>query len=186
MLTRECADMKHRILPIWIVAACLGMASATASADIYLLVPGVAGDSIAKGHEGWIRVSSVDWGVNNNTTIGSATGGAGAGKAAGEKLSLTIPTGPWSRDLVNNLTKGTHYPQVVIDQTGIDGRPSYRVTISTLFLTKYHIDSTAKSQPEDEIEGVFGSFRAEFYAISADGKVTATPVGWNFVTNTAN
>lgn len=178
--------MKHRSMPIWIVAAGLGLASATASADIFLLVPGIAGDSIAKGHEGWIRVSSVDWGVSNNTTIGSATGGAGAGKASGEKLRLTIPTGPWSRDFVNTLFRGANYPQVVIDQTSIDGRPMYRVTIATLFLTKYHIESTAKIQPEEEIEGVFGSVRAEFYAISAEGKVTAAPVGWNFVTNTAN
>lgn len=178
--------MKHRILPIWILATCLGMASATASADIFLLVPGVAGDSTVKGHEGWIRVSKFHWGVNNQSTIGSATTGAGAGKAAGEKFNVTIATGPWSRELVNNLTKGAHYPQVVIDHVNPDGRPSYRVSIQTLFLTKYEIASSAKDQAEDEIEGVYGGFRAEYYAISADGKVTAGPVGWNFVSNTAN
>jgi type VI protein secretion system component Hcp len=176
----------NRLFRILLVAACLGALPAIAAADTYLLVPGVAGDSTEASHKGWIRVASLDWGVNNATTIGSATGGAGAGKLAAEPLRLTIPSGPWSREFVNNISKGTHYPQVVIDHFNPDGRPSFRLTIGTLFLTKYGNSPAAKESAQDEIEGVFGSFRVEYYVVSADGKVTANPVGWNVITNTAN
>jgi len=178
--------MIHRSAKAWIAAIVLGALTAIAGADTFMLIQGVAGDATDPAHKNWIRVSSFDWGVANASTIGSATGGAGAGKATGDKLKLTIPTGPWTRELMSNLTRGAHYPQVVIDHVNTDGRPSYRVAIQTLFLTHYLNTTKAKAQPEDEFEGVFGSFRAEFYAIGVDGRVTATPVGWNFVTNTAN
>lgn len=178
--------MLKQIIHAGFVALCFGAMPTIAGADTFMLIQGIAGDATDPQHKGWIRVSSLDWGVSNATTIGSATGGAGAGKATGDKLKLTIPTGPWSREIMNTLTRGQHYPQVVIDHVNTDGRPSYRVTIGTLFLTHYRNALTPKAQPQDEIEGVFGSFRAEFYAVGADGRVSSSPVGWNFITNTAN
>lgn len=175
----------NRLIRTLIVAAGFGMLPMAASADTFMLVPGVAGDVTDPAHKGWIRVSSLDWGVQNNTTIGSATGGAGAGKATGKTLKVTIPTGPWSRELVSTLIRGAHYTQVVIDHFNPDGRPAYRVSIQTLFLTNYRNAPSAKAVAQDEIEGVYGSLRAEFYTVGTDGRVTATPVGWNFVTNTA-
>lgn len=178
--------MLKQIIRAGIVALCLGAVPTIASADTFMLIQGVAGDATDPQHKGWIRVSNLDWGVSNSTTIGSATGGAGAGKATGERLKLTIPTGLWSQSLMNNLVRGQHYPQVVIDHVNPDGRPSFRITIGTLFLTHYQSAPAAKTQAQDEIEGVFGSFRAEFYTVGTDGTVKASAAGWNFITNTAN
>ena len=176
----------NRMFRIWMVAIGLCTLPAVAGADTFMLIQGVAGDATDPAHKGWIRISSVDWAVSSPTTIGSATGGAGAGKTTGDELHLTIPTGPWSREFVNTLTRGAHFTQVVIEHINTDGRPSYRVAIQTLFLTKYQIAATSKAQPEDQITGVFGGFRVEYFAVTAEGKVTSSPVGWNLVTNTAN
>ena len=173
------------LIRIWIVTIGLCTLPAIAVADTFMLIPGVAGDVTETAHKGWIRIASVDWGAHNNTTIGTATGGAGAGKSTGREFKLKIPTGPWSRELLSTLFRGAHYPQVVIDQTNPDGRPVYRVTIQTLFFTDYRNAPTNKTPAEDEIEGVYGGLRAEYFAVGADGRVSSSAVGWNFVTNTA-
>ncbi len=176
----------NKLLQIGIVAFGLCTLPAIAAADTFMLIPGVAGDVTDPARKGWIRVSSFEWGVQNSTTIGTATGGAGAGKSTGKKIKLTIPTGPWSRELMNNLVRGAHYPQIVIDHVNPDGRPAYRVSIQTLFLTDYYSTPSAKAPAEDVIEGVYGGFRAEYFTVGADGRVTTSAVGWNFITNTAN
>lgn len=175
----------NRIFRALIVAAALVTLPVVAGADTFMLIPGVAGDVTDPARKSWIRVASVDWGVHNTTTIGTATGGAGAGKSTGREFKLKIPTGPWSRELLSTLLRGAHYPQVVIDQTNPDGRLVYRVTIQTLFFTDYRSAPTNKAPAEDEIEGVYGGFRAEYFTVGADGRVTSSPVGWNFITNIA-
>jgi type VI protein secretion system component Hcp len=175
--------MNH-LFRILLVAACLGALPTIAAADTYLLVPGVAGDSTEASHKGWIRVASFDFAVKSSTTIGSATGGAGAGKASGETLKLAIPTGTWSRELVNTMVRGQHYTQLVIDHVNPDGRPSVRITLGTFFPTLYRNAPGAKTAAQDELEGVFASFRAEYYVVGADGRVSSTSAGWNLVTNT--
>ncbi len=53
--------------------------------DMFLKLDGIDGESQDKTHTGWIEISSFSWGASN-TTIGSATGGAGAGKASFQDL----------------------------------------------------------------------------------------------------
>ena len=56
----------------------------------FIKVNGVTGDATLKGFEGWFAVDAFDWGVQNTTSIGSATGGAGAGKASFSPLTVDI------------------------------------------------------------------------------------------------
>lgn len=173
-----------RMLKVLIVAAGFGLLPAAASADTFMLIPGVTGDVTDPARKGWIRVLSCEWGVQNVTVIGTATGGAGAGKPTARGFKVKIPTGPWSREMLSNLVRGAHYPQIVIDHVNPDGRPAYRVTIQLLFLTDYRNAPGSKAPAEDEIEGVYGGFRAEYFTVGPDGRVSSSAVGWNFVSNT--
>jgi type VI protein secretion system component Hcp len=170
----------------WIAALCLGTLPAVAGADTFMLIQGVAGDVTDPAHKGWIRVSSFEWGVEIPITTSSDGGGATVSRARADRIKLTIPTGPWSRDLLTNLPRGLPFSQVVIDHVNPDGRPSYRVAFATFMLTDYRNAPTAKAAAQDEIEAVIGSYRAEFYTVGADGSVKASPASWNFVTNSAN
>lgn len=179
--------MIHHRASAWIVAMCLGMLPTIAGADTFMLIQGVAGDVTDPAHRGWIRVSSFAWGANMPVTTSSIDGGgASIARAKGEKVVLKIPTGSWSRDFLNNLTRGTAFSQVVIDHVNPDGRPSYRVTLGMFLLTLYRNSPAARVPAEDEIEAVIGSFRAEFYTVGTDGSVRTSPASWNFVTNSAN
>jgi len=56
----------------------------------FLKVGGITGDATLKGFEGWIAVDGFDWGIENTRTVGSAGGGAGAGKASFSALTVDI------------------------------------------------------------------------------------------------
>jgi type VI protein secretion system component Hcp len=178
--------MNHRAFKAAIATICLGLLSTIATADTFMLIQGVAGDVTDPAHKGWIRVSSFEWGVNMPVITSNDGGGATVARAKGERIKLKIPTGAWSRNFLQNLTRGTAFSQVVIDHVNPDGRPSYRVTMGNLMLTLYRNSPPARAPAEDEIEAVFGSFNAEFYTVGADGSVRTSPASWNFITNTAN
>jgi|SRR5579862_1448039 type VI secretion system secreted protein Hcp len=56
--------------------------------DAFLKLDGIEGESTDQKHKGEIEVLSFSWGISNQTTIGSATGGAGAGKASIHDFSI--------------------------------------------------------------------------------------------------
>lgn len=170
-----------KLLRICIVAIGLSALSGVAQADIFMLIPGLAGDSTAKGHENWIRVSSLDW----NVTAASAwtAGGPAVGKPNSKELQLVLPTGAWSSYFARLITQGKPIPKIIMDTTASDGRPLYRMTVEGFFLTDYRLASlTATPSPHDHVKGVFKIVRLEYFAISADGRLITNPVDWNVVT----
>ena len=60
-----------------------------AQVDYFLKTDKVKGESLDEKHKGEIELESFSWSATNATTIGSATGGAGAGKVKQEKLTVT-------------------------------------------------------------------------------------------------
>ena len=86
--------MTHRATWFCIAAIAFGT-SAVAAADTFLLVPGAPGDVTEKAHSGWIRVATVDWEVEAESSW-TKGGGASVGKPNPGKLRLTLPSGPWS------------------------------------------------------------------------------------------
>jgi type VI protein secretion system component Hcp len=179
MLTRECADMKYRMLPALIVAACLGAMPAMASADTFLLVQGVAGDATSKGHEAWIRVTDFNWEVEAESSWTQAGGGASVGKPNPGKFTFTIPEGTWSREFMYRIGTGTAIPKVMLDHYASDGRPVLRVTMENFFITKYKIGAPANEPTLDHVEGVFKTLRLEYFTVDSTGKLTTTGVDWN-------
>ena len=171
--------MIHRMLKGLIVAAGLCALPAVAQADIFMLVTGVAGDSTAKGHEKWIRVSSLDWKMTAQTSW-TQGGGASVGKPFPDELQLVLPTGTWSQHFVRLIGTGRALSSVVFDAVASDGRPLYRITAEGFFITQYRLASLpATPLPQDHVNGVFKKVRIEYYATGADGRVTSTVVEWD-------
>lgn len=171
--------MVNRILKGLIV--CIGLATvpAVAQAEIFMLVTGVAGDATAKGHERWIRVSSLDWTVKAGTSW-TQGGGASVGKPQPGPIDLLLPTGTWSQHFIRLITQGKALPNVVFDSVASDGRPLYRITAEGFFLTEYRLANLpVTALPQDHVSGVFKKAKIEYYAVGADGKVTSTVVEWD-------
>ena len=174
-------------LKVWILAIALCALAPAVNADTFMFVPGIAGDATDTVHKGWIRVSDFNWGVAMPVTVTRSDGGGMTiGRATGDPIKLTIATGPWSREFLNNLPRGVAFPQVVIDHVNPDGRPAYRITFGNFVITRYSSAPTSKSPAQDEIEGVVGSYKAEFFAFSPDGQFKTTTTGWNYATNTGS
>lgn len=168
---------------IWVVAIGLcslpGLAQA---ADIFMLIQGVNGDSVAKGHERWIRVSSLEWQTVAESSW-TQTGGASVGKPKPDKMELILPTGTWSQHFVRLITQGKAIASVVFDAVASDGRPLYRITAEGFFVTKYGIATLpATPLPQDHVAGVFRKVKIEYYATAADGRLVTTVVEWDVAT----
>ena len=56
--------------------------------DAFLKLDGIPGESADHKHKGEIEVLSFSWGISNTLSIGSATGGAGAGKTTVQDFSI--------------------------------------------------------------------------------------------------
>lgn len=173
------------ILRITIVAIGLcalpGLAQA---ADIFMLIPNVAGDSIAKGHEKWIRVTSLDWAVvaESSWTKG---GGASVGKPNPGVIEFVLPTGTWSQHFMRRIGLGKSEATIVIDALASDGRPLYRMTLDGFFVTQYRIATLpATPLPQDHINGVFKKVKVEYYATGPDGKLITTFFEWDIPVGT--
>lgn len=176
--------MVYHMLKAWIVALGLAALPAVAQADIFMLVTGVQGDSTAKGHEKWIRVSSLDWKMTAQTSW-TQGGGASVGKPFPDALQLVLPTGTWSQHFVRLIGLGKALPSVVFDAVASDGRPLYRITAEGFFVTQYQLASLpATPLPQDHVNGVFKKVKIEYYAIGADGRVISTSVEWDIAAGT--
>ncbi len=173
----------RNLFRIWIVTlGLLALPSAAQAADIFMLIQNQAGDSAAKGHENWIRVSSLDWNLvaQSSWTQG---GGASVGKPNPGELQLALPTGIWSQYFVRLITQGKAVPKVVLDAMSSDGRPLYRMTIEGFFVTEYRLASLpATPLPQDHVKGVFKIVKLEYFATTADGRLITTVVDWNIAT----
>src|SRR2546423_9122241 len=55
-------------------------------------ITGTSQDAVFKGSQGWFEIKDFSFGVENPTTIGSATGGAGAGKIKFNEFTIKKTT----------------------------------------------------------------------------------------------
>ena len=170
----------NRATKNWITAAVLCILPAIAQADIFMLVQGVAGDVTSRGHENWIRVSSLSWETDADTSYTLV--GANVDKPNAGEIRLVLPTGVWSQHFARLITQLKSLPSVVFDAVASDGRPLYRMTVEGFFVRKYRLVSLpANPLPEDHVNGVFKKVKVEYYAVSATGVVTSTFVEWDIV-----
>jgi type VI secretion system secreted protein Hcp len=134
--------------------------------DAFMKIDGVQGEATAAGHEGEIELSSFSFGVENPTTIGSATGGAGAGKASFKEFTITKHTDKSSTTFFKNCCTGAHYTNVVITvrKTGDSGtaRDFLVYKFQTVFTTKIDWSGPGDEGPEEEISFVYGTIEISY------------------------
>jgi type VI secretion system secreted protein Hcp len=127
-----------------------------------------------------IEIDSFSFGVENPTTIGSATGGAGAGKAKFNALRISKKVDRASPLLFKNLAAGAHYKTAVLSLRKAGGKEPY-VTyhMETVFTTNVDHGGGSPEAPTEEITFVFGKLVIK----SAEDAAPPVQAGWNQVTN---
>lgn len=100
-----------------------------------------------------ITVLAYNYELDNSTTIGSASGGAGAGKAVNKPVTITHVMGASSPEFLAAAASGQHLKSVVINfaRTTAQGTDTvyYRVTLTTVFVTAVHQYSSGDNVLED-------------------------------------
>ena len=173
-----------------------GLLSARAQVDLFLrfiptnAAPTVKGDSTDptyRGVDGWMNIRSFSLGVNNPTTIGSATGGAGVGRATFLEVNFAKDVNSGSPALFQALTSGAHFDtaQVMVRRAGARNGEAY---LSYEFRLVYPTAQTwagGGDVPEEDLRFVHGGFRITYRPQNADGTLGPPVVAqWSQVTNT--
>jgi type VI secretion system secreted protein Hcp len=134
-----------------------------------------------------------DWnfGASNKSTIGSATGGAGGGKAEFSEFSITKTVDSASPNFFLNCVTGTHYGTVTLacrkagpsgDRTG---GPYLRYIFQTVFTTDVKW-AHSEEGPTETITFVYGQLKIEYTPQDSTGKVDTSKMkstGWSVITN---
>jgi type VI secretion system secreted protein Hcp len=102
--------------PVGLLALQAGLVQVHGAAvDYFLKIDGITGESTDSDHKGWIELESFNWGASNPTTIGIATGGAGAGKVTFSSLSVQKVVDKSSVDLIAACASGQHIKGAVLE-----------------------------------------------------------------------
>lgn len=146
------------------------------------LIPGTAEGKDA------IELESFSWGATNPTDIGSATGGAGAGKIKFNALHITKKVDKASPLLFKQSASGAHYSKAILTlRKPGEKNPYMTYTMETVFVTNVNHGGSSPAVATEEITFVFGKLTIQSVDRNPDGS-EAPPVqtGWNQVTNTQN
>lgn len=139
----------------------------------------VEGDSTVQGHEGEIELLGVSFKVTNPVSIGSASGGAGSGKASFSEIVVTKRVDKASPKLFLATAMATHYPQALITffDTNKKGQLLLRFTIelTLVFVSSY--------QDGGNLDGLSESISFSVGQIKLTEAASGETAVWNQVTN---
>jgi type VI secretion system secreted protein Hcp len=139
-----------------------------------------------------IELQSVSLGVENPTTIGSASGGAGAGKAKFNPLMIKHRIGPSSPAFFTVAASGGHFDQVQLDfrksggQSGSSSKAYLSITLKMVFITKIEIDhDSGDDAPTEVLTLSYGAMQMQYFQQDKTGAISKeSQTGmWNQVTN---
>lgn len=166
--------------------------------DIFLKFDGAGvaasetkGESTVKGFENMIPLRSFSFGIENSVSIGSKSGGAGAGKASFRPIDLVKDVDKATPPLIQTLALGGHYDTAYIYVRKSDSSASasdsfliYELKMVAVESVDHHIDG---EEVTEKIRLQYGAFKLQYRPTDKTGK-TGTPVEaiWNQIKNDAS
>jgi type VI protein secretion system component Hcp len=140
----------------------------TAGLQEFISVSGPKGT----GKNGAFEIKDFSFGVENPTTIGSATGGAGAGKIKFNEFTIKTKMDQASPAFFRNCVAGAHYKSVTLEmrKAGGDpasaGKPFLQFKFDTVFTTKVDWSGPGDEGPEESITFVFVKLEAHVVSLA--------------------
>jgi type VI secretion system secreted protein Hcp len=137
-------------------------------------------------------MNDFSFGVQNATSIGSATSGAGAGKIQFNEFSIRKTADVASGSFFKNCAAGAHYAVVTVALRQVGGttgssKPYLVYNVGTVFTTRIAWSGPGEEGPEEIITFAYGGLSIAYAAQLPDGKMEALKsVEWNQMTNTAS
>ncbi len=162
-----------------------GEALAGGTADAFLSLPGVEGESVVRGHEDEIELHSFGFSLENTLSIGSASGGAGAGKVQFGNVHLTKWIDKSTPLLIKAVAIGSHWSEGKITfrqrSTGAD---FLTIKFSLVAVGKWEQGGKAEPPLLENVDLQVGSFQLEYRPTDPKGGLGgAVKFGWDRTKN---
>jgi type VI secretion system secreted protein Hcp len=163
--------------------AALGDPAVPSDPDVafYLSIPGIPGDSTAKGFEGQIELLTWAWGVDNSASLGSG-GGGGSGKATPRDVVVLAESGIQSPPLLLDTNTGRHVQSALLScvRPGKKAFTFMTLNFEELLVTSYAVTpDPTNGFPLDLVHLVFAKITQTVFPQNADGSA-GTPVTTSF------
>jgi type VI secretion system secreted protein Hcp len=137
------------------------------------------------------EIKDFSFGIENPTTVGSATGGAGAGKIKFNEFTIKKTSDLASPDFFRNCCAGAHYDEVIVEmrkaggEALLSGGAFMRFKFKTVFTTKIDWSGPGDEGPEESITFVYGQLGVKYWGQTEKGEQLGgeTFSGWDQVKN---
>jgi type VI secretion system secreted protein Hcp len=155
-----------------------------AAVDYFLKIDGIPGESTDDKHKGEIVLTSFSLGETNPSTIGSATGGAGAGKVSFHDFTFTTKFSKASPKLMLACATGQHIPNALMTARKRRGGFEFLfVKMSTVLVNSVQTEGV-DDVPTESISFVFGAIKVDYKEQKNNGSIGATTsFAWNLIGN---
>jgi len=160
-------------------------ANAVSSADFYLKIDGIDGESHAKGHEKQIEIESFSWGVTNSGSSVKTGGGGGAGKASFNDFSFSKLLDKASPLIMQAVASGKHIKSVTLYGVSADGERGGQdfmtITLSDVLISSYqNAGSGGGGGLQDSLSLNFTKITFDYKPQNPDGSLgSAVHAGWD-------
>jgi type VI secretion system secreted protein Hcp len=170
------------------IIATMGIGSAyAASADYFLKIEGVDGESTDDKHKGEIQIESWSWGASNSGSM-SMGGGGGAGKATFQDFHFSHKVDKSSPLLFQAMATGEHLKQVVLTvrKSGGEQTEYLTYTFTDALISSWSASgSSSVTLPIEEVSFNFSKIEMEYKPMAAAGTVEASvKASWDLKSNT--
>ena len=136
------------------------------------------------------EIKEFSFGIENPATIGSATMGAGGGKAKFNEFTIKKPTDSASTLFFKNCCAGVHYNNAIIavrkagGDPGSTGQPFLIYEFDIVFTTKIEWSGPGDEGPEESITFAFGKLGVQYIKQTTTGTMAGNRVvGWDQTSN---
>lgn len=144
---------------------------------LYMNITGVPGESMEKGHVGWIDIASFDHGLEAAAPSTSGAGG-GALRPVVQNFTVTKSLDKASPKLAQAVATGAFLQQVqfhVVRSTPAGTRLAYAYTLHDAVVARCHLSAATGGQaPTEEVSFIFRAVEAVYTEYDAGGVVKGT------------
>lgn len=147
----------------------------------------IVGESQDPTHIGAVELTEFSFGVENPNTIGSATSGAGSGKAKFDEFTIKKGVDLASPNLFQACGQGCHFPfvQLTVRKAGGTKLDYLTWTFAMVYVTKVEWSGgSGEDAPEENVTFVYGAMQVQYTQQDATGQPLGTSeVAWSQVLN---
>jgi len=157
------------------------------SAEYFVKLPGITGESEKEGHEKEIDVLSWSWGVTQPSSAGSGSG-SGAGKAVQQDFHFVKKFDSASPNLAKACAAGDHLKDLTMTARKAGGKQHDYLTITfeEVLVTSYQIGGSDGADVIDQVACSYKKMKIEYKSQTGGGEAGAAKnFSWDIKTGKA-